>query len=300
MTTRLPGDPTIFVQIASFRDPQLPPTIASALAEAARPGRIVIGVCQQHGPDDEHDLDEYEGEAWLRLDRVPARDARGVGWARARANKLWAGEDFLLQIDSHTRFAAGWDDDLIDMWLALGRERAIVSAYPPSFEIRPDGSEFRYPDREARRMELRHFRPNGTTAQRMQSLALGEAPRQALLAAGFLFANGRFTRDVPYDPSCVFDGEELSLAVRAYTHGYDVFGPTRQVLWHRYGDHAPKIWDQHPTDELVERWLARLHRMLRGEDRHLGGYGLGTMRSLAGFESLAGFVLDWSDGVWSE
>jgi len=291
---------TIFVQIASYCDPQLASTIRSALAEAAHPERVMVGVCHQYGSDDERLLDEFAGEPWLRVDRVPAEQARGVGWARARANELWEGEDFVLQIDAHSRFAPGWDDDLVDMWHSLGRERAIVSAYPPPFEIRDDGTEYLYPDRSARRMELRHFRPNGTTAQRMQSVPSGEPPRQALLAAGFLFANGRFVRDVPYDPTCFFDGEELSLAVRAYTHGYDVYGPTQQVIWHRYGDHAPKVWAHDGSDERVERWQARLHRMLRGDDVDLDGYGLGVLRTLAGFEALAGFRLDWSAGVWHE
>jgi hypothetical protein len=29
--------------------------------------------------------------------------AKGVVWARAQAQDLWNGEDFVLQIDSHTR-----------------------------------------------------------------------------------------------------------------------------------------------------------------------------------------------------
>jgi len=38
----------------------------------------------------------------------------------------------------------------------------------------------------------------------------------------------------PYDPGLYFHGEELSLAVRDFTHGYDLFHPTRDILWHSY------------------------------------------------------------------
>ena len=53
----------IFVQIASYRDPQLVPTIKSMLENAKRPKNLVIGVCRQYHPDDKFDsLDEYKND----------------------------------------------------------------------------------------------------------------------------------------------------------------------------------------------------------------------------------------------
>ena len=55
--------------------------------------------------------------------------------------------------------------------------------------------------------------------------------RVAFLAAGFNFAAGSRVRDVPYDPHTpfIFDGEETSLAIRAWTRGYDFYLPTEQI-----------------------------------------------------------------------
>lgn len=46
--------------------------------------------------------------------------------ARAR----YRGEAFVLQIDAHTHFVQGWDDDLIEQWRATKNEYAVITAYP--------------------------------------------------------------------------------------------------------------------------------------------------------------------------
>ena len=40
--------PRIFVQIASYRDPDLAATVASALDMAAEPDRLRFGICHQY------------------------------------------------------------------------------------------------------------------------------------------------------------------------------------------------------------------------------------------------------------
>ena len=41
----------------------------------------------------------------------------------------------------------------------------------------------------------------------------------------FTFADGIFSVEVQHDPTFYFHGEEITLAVRAFTHGYDLFHP---------------------------------------------------------------------------
>ena len=47
-----------------------------------------------------------------------------------------------------------------------------------------------------------------------------------------------------------FDGEEINLAVRAYTHGYDFFYPNRHVLYHLYGHGSDKHWTDHGQNTM--------------------------------------------------
>jgi hypothetical protein len=49
----------IFIQIASYRDPQLVPTINDMLANAKNPKNLVIGIARQYSETDGFDnLDE--------------------------------------------------------------------------------------------------------------------------------------------------------------------------------------------------------------------------------------------------
>ena len=53
----------IFVQIASYRDPQLIPTLKSMIENAKNPKKLIIGICRQYHPDDKFDvLDEYKND----------------------------------------------------------------------------------------------------------------------------------------------------------------------------------------------------------------------------------------------
>ncbi len=45
----------IFVQIASYRDPQLIQTIEDMISKAKFPENLRIGICRQYHPDDKFD-----------------------------------------------------------------------------------------------------------------------------------------------------------------------------------------------------------------------------------------------------
>ena len=61
----------IFVQIASYRDPQLIPTLKSMIENAKNPKKLIIGICRQYHPDDKFDvLDEYKNDKRFRVTEV--------------------------------------------------------------------------------------------------------------------------------------------------------------------------------------------------------------------------------------
>jgi len=116
--------------------------------------------------------------------------------------------------------------------------------------------------------------------------------RARFVSAHFLFTVGSFCRDVPYDPELYFYGEEISLAVRAFTHGYDLYHPHRVMLWHEYSRaEKAKHWGDHPDWHLADgHSFARCRRLLgmEGENPDLGRFGLGKERSLRDYERFAG------------
>ena len=51
---------TIFIQIASYKDPELIPTIKDCISKAKYPDNLSFGICWQHSKDDAWDnVDEF-------------------------------------------------------------------------------------------------------------------------------------------------------------------------------------------------------------------------------------------------
>ena len=68
----------------------------------------------------------------------------------------------------------------------------------------------------------------------------------AFVAAGFYITHGRVVADVPFDPFLpyLFMGEEIALTIRLWTAGYDVYGPSHDVVKHEYvRKEHPKYWE---------------------------------------------------------
>ena len=83
----------IFINIASYRDPELLPTIEDAIAKAKYPERLVFGICHQRSEDDKWDsLEKYEDDERFRVIDMDYKDAKGVCYARAEIQKLWEDE----------------------------------------------------------------------------------------------------------------------------------------------------------------------------------------------------------------
>jgi hypothetical protein len=125
-------------------------------------------------------------------------------------------------------------------------------------------------------------------------------------SAHFCFTTGQFCKEVPHDPEYYFHGEEISIAVRAFTHGYDLFHPHRIIAWHEYTRKGrTKHWDDH-TGETKNKipdnkdWGQRnsdCHKRNRvlfsmdGESYDTiewGKYGFGKKRTLRDYEKYAG------------
>lgn len=290
----------IFVAIASYRDPETPATLRDLFAKAAHPERIFAGVLWQAVPGEDDDCMVLP--AGIPFDNVRGiqvhpRESMGACWARHRIlTELRGDEEFVLQIDSHMRFVPGWDDKLLAMWALCGSPRAVLSTYPipytppdtlgaPSFAI----------------LTAKAFNHRGVLMflARAQDYSLRPARPQPnpFISAGFLFSPAAAFDEVPYDASLYFIGEEVSLAARLWTHGWDVYTPNEVVLYHFYGrtTERPTHWADNPNwKNRDEDSLSRIRHLLGmevGTDpkviANLAQFGLGTARTLAEYERYA-------------
>jgi len=299
MARKKTHDETIFVQIASYRDPELRPTIKDMLDNAKWPENLRICIAWQHAKEDEWDhLTEYLDDPRFKIIDIHYKDAKGVCWARNRLQRYYNGETYTLQLDSHHRFTKNWDETLIDMLKGLqkkGHKKPLLTAYLPGY--------FPNNDPDGRNIEVWHtnydrFMPEGPIfivpchVDNWQKLT---KPIPARFYSGhFGFTLGSFVHDVPHDPDFYFHGEETSISARAFTHGYDLFHPHMPVIWHEYTRQGKqRHWDDHQFSPL-DKFSFRKYRALFGIDDEsregldFVGFDLGKERSLAEFERYIG------------
>ncbi|HME23866.1 MAG TPA: GlcNAc-transferase family protein [Acetobacteraceae bacterium] len=284
---------TIFVSIAAYRDPELAPTIRDCLNRARYPDNLRFGICWQHAVDEPVPPDFADRRT--RVIDVPWQESRGACWARAEIMKLWEGEDFYLQLDSHHRFVQDWDALLLTHAERSEVAKPLLTTYTAPFD--PDAAEL-VPG-EPMQMDFDHFSNDGIPAFRPRVIpdwpTLRRPLRARFVAGGFVFTLGSFVSDVPYDPELYFHGEEIMLAIRAFTHGYALFHPHEHILWHEYTrSHRAKHWGDHVRAQGIEfEWHER-DAVSREKVRqfllapHVGPFGCGTVRSFAEYEEYAG------------
>jgi hypothetical protein len=291
--------PSIYLSLASYRDPELIPTVASALANALHPDRLFFGIGWQHAPGEILPAD-WQNKAQFRSIDVPYEQTRGCCWMRAKLMEAWAGEDFFLQLDSHHRFAEHWDAQLVGIYddlLSIGVKKPLLTSYISSYDPRNDPAG-RHPAPFTHHFD--RIIPEGSYFTRPADMPSWEKrtypERNRFFSAHFCFTSGQFCREVPYDPELWFHGEEPSMALRAYTWGYDSYTIHRPLIWHEYTRRGrPHVWDSgEPLSQVYGKWNELSHarvKMLLGTDGatgDLGKYGLGTVRTREDYERWSG------------
>jgi len=294
----------IFIQIASYRDPQLIPTIEDAMLKAKNPKNLVFSIARQFHPDDKFDdLSVYNDHPNFRILNIPYTDSEGVCWARNLTQQLYDGEEYTLQIDSHMRFEKHWDVEMIKMIKQLqkkGYKKPLLTGYVSSFD----------PDNEPAgrvmipwRMGFDRFIPEGAVFFLPETIPNWEKLTEPIPArfysAHFCFTLGEFSKEVQHDPHYYFHGEEISIGVRAYTHGYDLFHPHKVLIWHEYTRKGrTKQWDDNSAwvernrlSHLRNRKLFSMDGEVYNEEE-FGIYGFGKERSLRDYEKYAGLLFN--------
>jgi hypothetical protein len=311
---QLDSSETIFVSVASYRDPECASTVFDCLEKAYCPLRVFVGVCQQNY---DVDLDTLEGYTRLqeqsgsgnyrdqiRVLSMSAGDAKGPMFARARIEQeLYHGEKYYLIIDSHTLFSENWDQKLITSLHLCPHDKCVLTMYPGNYSGRKETS-----DLPATYLRFKQFHPDTGLPEMEgpQCVHKSSRPLPSLFWGGCCsFARGDLMiRDVPYDPHCdyVFQGEEISMAARLFTNGYDLYSPQEMVLFHKWARQRPTFWEQftgtsvehQKRQEREQRGYKRLRFLfgLEAQDQTdpivLGEYGLGRMRSLRDYQDYCG------------
>jgi hypothetical protein len=180
-----------------------------------------------------------------------------------------------------------------------GHEKPLLTGYVSSFD--PDNDP-QGRMQEPWRMVFDRFIPEGAvfflpeTIPNWQSLT--EPVTSRFYSAHYCFTLGQFSKEVQHNPEYYFHGEEISIAARAYTWGYDLFHPHKVLIWHEYTRKGrTKQWDDDKEWGSKNSHSHFTNRKLFGMDGetqegHDGPYGFGTVRTLRDYEKYSGLLFE--------
>jgi hypothetical protein len=293
----------IFVAICAYRDSELFPTIRDCIAKAKYPNDLRFGICLQ---DEDFDLHEFKDDSRFKWGLVKWQDAYGLGWARSEVQNFYNGEEYALQLDAHHRFIQNWDELLISMMEATNDPRAVLGTYATAYNPSTPDQKL---DETPTIMVADGFTPSGTCKFRphyLKNWQDHDKPVPARFCSGhFTFVPGKWHEEYKFDPDIFFGGEEISMAIRSFTKGWNLYHPHRAALYHEYQrGYRTKIWSDHVPANGIAPWGLRERiskqriRALLGETllqkKHkdpiinLGEFGLGTVRTLRDYELYVG------------
>lgn len=287
---------SIFISVISYRDLELEKTIHSLINNADYPNELYFGIVTQ---DQNSRHPEFEYVKNLKHIKMHFSEAKGAGYARKLAMELYEEEDFYLQIDSHMRFAKGWDTKLKNMLIAAQEiaetDKVILSQFPEPYVVHSNGKDF-FPKGD----EDFWDEPSWTSVMNWSGVWAGKRnkiedktkPHKShTVLAGLVFAPGKIVKEIPYDERICFMGEELCFAIRAYTRNWEIYAPNETVSWHFYKrKDSPKIW----KDNLEKRQWSNLElasqkvqeNVLLGIEQ--GIYGIGDKKRYDEYQEMIG------------
>jgi hypothetical protein len=337
------GDGSIFLSLPSFRDGErCAETIKSIFENAKNPDKIMVGLIEEAAPEDKYCLEQYcanQGIQFIQrqtiradMTKVIATEAmedcprinqirllskyniaaKGPTDARALTRKIVGNEEFCLQIDSHTAFTQDWDVVAKEEWHATGNEFAVLSTAPAKMSEQQDyeswtGSKSKEVPRQCFPKILDNNIPDFFSPADGKAVSLEKPLLSHAWNPAFSFSKCHIEESAPYDPFTpyVMGAEAFPRFARFWTRGYDVYTPTRNIVFHDYGPnpsgHDMNEWFKQRRGSLRQESLDRIKAFLhiRGPVdtsetalANMGIYGLGKRRSLSQLYKFTGIDMN--------
>lgn len=202
--------------------------------------------------------------------------SKGPVYARSFTRKLLANEEFCMEVDASMDFAQSWDELAVQEFKMTRNEYAVLSNVPLS----------------AKEKGGRHDKITATTTTDSTSSSMVEVPRQCsikigsegvplfenhadgkaigltrpllsrTLSSSFTFAKCHYQTNVPQDPFAVqlLETERFPHFARLWTRGYDVYTPSRNIVYSEnnnlhplhhtkgHGDRGEKKWPRNDSE----------------------------------------------------
>lgn len=285
---------SIFIQIATYHDYDLPNTINDIIEKSSGNNQINFGIY----------LCLYENDDILipalpnvKYKKAMAPTGIGLGYSRLMAHSFYDGEDYYLQIDSHTKMNKNWDEQVISYikeYKKMGFEKPLLTTYPRNFWYEKGITKFdagdsvtqiSFDEKPGQFSDM--YIPSQTAIENIKGNIFSNS-----VSGGSIFTTNDFI--IP-NPKIAFYGEEIMIAARAFTNGFDLLLPKKQYMYHLYFNHNRKkesmrrlLWEDFPSEFAEIDRVSKREIINIFENNIVGKYELGNVRTLQEFGTLNG------------
>jgi hypothetical protein len=200
----------IFVMIPSLGDHSIKNTVLDCINKAKNPNSIVFGLSLQ-GLNDLR-FDDIKNEK--RIIYLDSNIVYGIGKTRYQLQQLYNEEDYILSIDCHTSFRENWDEKIINEYLKLNDDHAVISQFlhpTPVGDYRE--SVYEYSKIDAWAMK---YVPG------IETKIVNGARLTQRICPHFIFANKNFMNiDYPY--FYFWGDEDHILSIKLFCNGFNIY-----------------------------------------------------------------------------
>lgn len=227
---------TIFISFASVNDSEIYESVKNAFSAANNPDRIFIGV----GLLDKNE-DNYNKLKSLKNPNIKInyekfnKNLLGVGKGRMRAQSLFNNEDYFLQLDAHSHFNDGWDNDIISLYKEakeyVKSDKIIITCIPATYKYFPE----RIQDKDKSCAIYPSFRKLSLWPGKIPHWASikfkewGEYPNKFYPAvkasSALMFGDTEFGKNTGIDENAIFYDEEMIYSINLFGDGYSFVFP---------------------------------------------------------------------------
>jgi len=240
---------SIYVAMPSLEDNQLRFTLSDLLNNSSGKNTINIGLpifsSMKFFNKIKKEFGMYEN---VKIERFDPETESGVGNGRFRAMSFYNDEDYILQIDSHTKVEKKWDEILISLYKAALEEtqndKTILTAYLGYYTV--DGKERYATDPHSRYPFFIKKTFTGTYIPRWDDVSFQFVTGAGDLTfapctkfnANFAFSNKNFAHNTGLYREAYFFEEEICQTINLLSEGFSLIFPNTVLpLTHLYITH---------------------------------------------------------------
>lgn len=225
----------ILVSVVNYCDPEFVSTVKSLWDQSKNKDNLFFSLVSE-------DLQAYDF-SFIPSSQISYRHfdiseyRGGLCWARNLALDVDFNYDFFMQFDSHTYASKDWDVDAITIYDIVNKKypgKNIIAHAPANYEYLDDGSiDFNvHPIRSMSAKMYQELIP-GFNFPHYEVLEDGEIRKAYWATCCYLFAPKEWVDEVGIDPTCSFNTEEISLSIKTFAKGWNIYSyGTRNTFHH--------------------------------------------------------------------